>query len=622
MITIPKTEKEQRELKERAALAFRIFTAAWFEVHGAIKPKVGQLLKPPDLKANYLQDLESDVVAYCLMNKIPCRILKLKPRQKGSSTFSVANLYRMCCNTFCRGLIIGGAHFQGANLWKMLKTYAENDTFDQRSAEEIANNTPRVRCTVLDREARWTNGSEAERVTAANGEAGRSGTYQVIIATEVARWAEEGVANAADVLAGALKCVADAPMTLIELETTANGASGDFYERWQGGITFEELKAGKRGYVKLFAAWFQFEDSRRDPKSEEGQPQYVPADKVEEVRKKYGLDDWQIAWMQWAVREECKRDFDVFCEDYPFDAESAFRSSGRRRFLAGNVQKMIERAALNPPELGVLESTRDSVSERISWRPCSEPETRVLRWEPPKGNCRYLVSIDSMTGESQVAGMDPDNHAVGVLRAGFFESGRGWVPPKLVARLVGDWSEWVARRKYELRWDIDVLEEQVWRLAQYYGNALIVPEMNADRGLVELLKLRLSARIYEREQFNHREQRTTKALGWYTDQRTREMIVDNLARAIRELGKDGEGIDIHCPITLAELQSFIVKASGRSESMSGKHDDTVLQMAIGLQVIDSATVYHEPVVRVALPRDLLALEKAEGVVSGGIAQRW
>lgn len=592
--------------KEKLEIMFRTTPAACFEAYGAIKPKVGQLLKFPELKANYLQKLESDVVNWCLMNGKPCRMIKLKPRQKGSSTSSVWNAYRWLSNMRSNGAIIGGAHAQSSNLFRMLKTFAQNDTFEARN-----------KCSVLDREARWVNGSFMEQLTAKNGEAGRSGTYQAVVATEVARWAEEGVANASDLLSGLLKCVPPEAMTLIILESTANGASGDFYERWQGGITFDELKSGKDGYVKLFAAWFQFPDSRRDPKLEEGREQCVSPEKVDELRKQYGLDDWQIAWMQWAIREECSKDFDKFCEDYPFDAESAFRTSGRRRFNLGILEKMVAAAKLYPPDFGLLDPSGD----KYVWRPCTSEEARILRWELPKRDLRYLISVDQMTGETQVGGKDPDNHSVSVTRAGYFDSGRGWVMPKKVARLIDDWGAWERNRKYELRWDIDVLEEQVWRLAQYYGNCLIVPEVNMDRGLIELLKLRIGANIYLREVFNRRDNKTTKAYGWQTTTATREMMIENLARAIRERGTQSEGIEIHCPITLAEMQNFVVKANGRSEAMPGKHDDTVLETAIGLMCVAGATTYSEPRIAPRLPPDLRKLEEAELSKPGG-AQRW
>lgn len=596
---------------EQMRMACKLSPSARFEAHGAIKPKVGPIVKPPELRANWMQRLESDIVTYCLLNQLPIRLIRLKPRQKGSSTWSVWKLYSLLSDSMSRGVIIGGAHTQGQNLFKILKTYADNDTFD-------LDRPGRTRCAVMDKEARFSNGSLCDRLTAANGEAGRSGTYQVVVATEYARWDEEGVAAASEVLGGLLRTVPDAPMTMVDIESTANGEGNDFHTRWLAAITFEELKAGRRGYVKIFAPWFVFEDSRRDPALEEGEQQCIPKEVEQEVRAKYDLDDWQVAWMQYACRELCKKDFDIFCEEYPFDEVSAFRTSGRRRFNATILRQMAERARLYAPALGNLETNQD---DRVMWRPATEDDCRVVRWEQPRVGCRYLVSVDSMTGESQVAGEDPDSHSVGVWRAGMFEHGKGWVPPKLVARLVDNWGEWERNKVYQLWWDIDVLEEQVWRLAGYYGNCMIVPEMNKDRGLVELLKLRPNAQIYERVQFNRREQTETKAYGWYTDPKTREMIIENLARAIRTQGTDGEGVEIHCPILISELQSFVVKKSGRSEAMSGKHDDTVLEAAIGLQCINGATTYHERSVRVKLPPDLAALEKANR--SGtGMAMKW
>ena len=595
------------EEQEKIRAAVVTSPVLWFEAHGAIEPKTGALRKHPELKATPLQKRKSEIVTYCLLNRIPCRVITLKCRQDGSSTLSVAIGYRHLSNMRATGCIIGGAHAQSTNLFRKLKVFAENDRFERTN-----------RCKVLDRLGRWANGSLMEQLTAANPEAGRSGTYQVVIATEVARWAEEGVANAADVLTGLLKCVPNAPLTFVELESTACGASGDFYERWQGAITIDELKAGKRGFVRVFAPWFEAPERRVDPVSEEDREQCVSPEQVQELVKQYGLDAEQVAWMQWAVREECSKDFDKFCEDYPFDAESAFRTSGRRRFNAGMLQKMVESINLYPPTFGCL----DPMGSKYVWRPCPSDEARIVRWESPKGGAHYLISADTMTGETQVGGKDPDNHAVGVLRAGYFDAERGWVPPKLVARLVDDWGLWERNRKYELRWDIDVLEEQIWRLASYYGNCAIVPEMNMDRGLVELLKLRPGAQIYQRKVWNRRDQLESKAYGWKTDTASREMAIENLARAIRERGNQAEGVDILCPITLSELQTFVTRANGRSEAMPGKHDDTVLQMAIGLMCLDGATTYAEPTVTITLPPDLRRLEEEEARVEAGMAMRW
>ena len=202
-------------------------TAAWFEAFGKIERKGGEIVSPI---ANVYQQKISDIILWCHENGRPCRIVGLKPRQKGSSTFGVAAAYRRLQARRGRGCIAGGAHFQGANLFKILNTYAEKDELDPKT------------CNVMDMEARFKNGSTMERLTLANKNAGRSGTFQVMILTEVAYLQEEGVANATDVLSGLLKCVPMEPDTFIFQESTAKGATGDFYETWQKSITFEELK--------------------------------------------------------------------------------------------------------------------------------------------------------------------------------------------------------------------------------------------------------------------------------------------------------------------------------------------------------------------------------------------
>jgi hypothetical protein len=162
-----------------------------------------------------------------------------------------------------------------------------------------------------------------------------------------------------------------------------------------------------------------------------------------------------------------------------------------------------------------------------------------------------------------------------------------------------------------------VLEEEVWRMARYW-QALIVPEMNMDRGMVELLKLRMDVDIYQREIFNRRENVRTKALGWMTDTKTRPMIVETLAARLREAGRGGMGgYEVRCPWAISQLKHFVVKQSGRAEASSGKHDDDVLALGIGVQLLDMATPWRESQRDEWLPRDLQALRGARGKVSGG-----
>jgi hypothetical protein len=220
-------------------------------------------------------------------------------------------------------------------------------------------------------------------------------------------------------------------------------------------------------------------------------------------------------------------------------------------------------------------------------------------FEKPRDGYHYLISADLMTGESQVGGKDPDAHSVLVWRKGFFDRERGWQPPALAARIVP-----------ECRWDIDILAEWTWRLAHYYGKCLIVPEINCDRGFVELIRAKGDIPIYQREIFNHVNQKRSKSFGWHTTSSTRLQIEETLARAIRGYDEDGGGVRLNCLHLIKECETFCVNDRGRAEALKGSHDDDVLSAGIGLCVINQATRYRNRLEDLPLPRDLRKAEQS------------
>jgi hypothetical protein len=579
------------------ATAKRGNIAAWMESSGKIDIE-GEIVTP---QCNEFQIEVADILKWCETNGRPARIIILKPRRRGSSTVSVAAGYRRLQSKRASGCIAGGSHYQNSKLFKMLKIYGENDTLDPGS------------CEVLTDIARFSNGSEMDRITLANPQAGRAGGYQFLVITEMAFLDEEGVSDAKSVVSGLVKTVLFKPGTIIILESTANGASGDYYERWNNGITFEQFKSGRNGFVRVFYAWFQFADLRLDDPASEGISDWTDlSDEETELAEKWKLDLNQIAWMRYAIREECSGDFDKFCEDFPFDAESAFRKSGRGRFGAKGLDWQEKLVAVRQPEYGILE--HNERAGRVSWRPTDEKEARFVRWEQPVPGRAYLHSTDPATGDSQTSGTDPDSNSQGVLRQGYIDpASRQWVEPALVMRNIcyqdgTRFGNWV---------DTDILEEEIWLMTRYYGGCISVVETNKDRGLIELQKKRGDMLIYQREVFNKRDQETVKQYGWTTTEQSREMIISTLARALREAGKGlpGDGIEIRCPWIIAQLKNFVTKKNGRSEAAKGKHDDDVLMVAIGLQCIEQATTYHERSVEPWLPPDLRP--KRRGARSAG-----
>ncbi len=595
--------------------ALRENAQAWFESPNCKiwpKDRSGGLITPT---SNYLQGNIQEVVTHCEDLGLPVRIIGLKPRQKGSTTFFSAEDYCYIRRAAVHACVIGGQLSQTKEVIEMLKTYQANDKLDWGNTGEI-NSV----------EGRWTNGSRLKFETAGDKLAGIAGTYQVLHGTEVARWARYGVANAADVLSNILKCVPLLKGTMIILESTAEGSSGDYYTRWLGAVDAEDFLSGKvtiqpGQYIRVFAPWFEFSDSAMRLTEQQKQHIRTSIDAEEEFQGErdlleiYGRTDEtgvlrlgtvvedfdayeQLAWRRWAIREECKRDKAIFDRDYPKNWQTAFMASGNLRFNQSGMANIRKRLAACVPMWGIIEEQK----RRVAFRQTEKGEAKVTIFEKPIRGCRYILPVDPMTGETQVGGIDPDRHGVFVLRAGYWDRDGKWKKMATAARLVQN------------RWDIDVLADNVWKLSRYYGNSVgckIVIEMNQDKGITELLKLK-SADLYAREIFNQREQRMSNALGYQTNEKTREVLVERMAQVIREWDKPGDGIDILCPLALEQCENFVRKANGRSEHADGWHDDDVISIALGVELIEHATTYIPDANIFGLPPDLRESTKQVG----------
>ncbi len=572
--------------------AIKTHCGAWWETCGRIwaKDRTKGLVIP---KQNYLQHKIQKTVDRFEELELPVRIIGLKPRARGSTTYFTGLGYTQMRRTSTSAVFIGGQSDQTVGLWNMLKTYHKNDTFDWGNVGEVN-----------EKGALFSNGSRAKKETAKDVVAGIGDTYQLLHATEVARWSQYGVSNAAAVMNNILKAVPLLAGTSIFLESTAENAGGDYYNRWLGAVDSDSFLSGEAhvgfgSYVRVFAAWFQFEESalRLTPEQKgaiertlDADPEYFGEKELIELYGQRGEDGIlrlgesvinydayeQLAWRRYSIREECDRDLNIFNRDYPDSWRNAFMKSGNMRFNSTGVA-ILRKRATKPAMHGMIEEAKG----RVAWRNTDPTEAKFTLWEKPAPARKYILAVDPMTGASQAAGLDPDKHSAVILRSGFWNELKQWTRPAMVARVI------------PCRWEIDTLEDAIWKLARYYGSrsgCMIAIEMNMDRGLTELLKLR-SANLYMREVFNRREVKTTTALGYQTNEKTRETLITTLAAAVREWDTPGNGIDIWCPHALEQFENFIRKENGRSEAGQGFKDDDVLAISLGLELIEHASLY-------------------------------
>jgi hypothetical protein len=572
--------------------AFRRNPVAWFETHARIQTKdVG---KPPDEppQANEMQVEVGKAIAWCLANGIPIRLIILKPRQKGCSTVTVGATYALGRGTRMRTLVIGGQASQTDNLWKILRYYGQNDGF-QWGNTWTSNSTT----------ATCSNGTLWERETAGDKEAGRSGTYHAIIVTEPARWPTDGKKNAGDVLNSVLNCVPEAPGTLVIMESTANGPEGPFPATWGNAVTLDEMMAGERGngYIKIFAPWFVFADSRTPlpPGRDQMWLRKLLVSRADkkalQVWDKHDLEPEQVYWYHQLLKKpECEGDPQKRDREYPTTPEDGFRASSPSRFNLDALEMLDEMAKANAHriEYGTLELPPAQALRPVEHRdygkttfvPCNEKQAEFALVERPIIGCSYSISTDNAKGISLVTGDDTDCHAVTVIRDGYFDQFSELHPPEVVAALMP-----------ETRWDQTELAEFVARLAGYYGCCMVVPESNrAELLIAELRKRRVLLWRRQRPKDEVDLGKDTGLIGFETTGETKKMLVENLARHIRELNELGSGFRCVFPWILKELRTFVRHKDGTEGALRQRHlhDDFVMAIAIGYLTKASGTTCH------------------------------
>jgi len=586
-IASPKTKAADAIARLEAQMEVRGNPAVWLQMEGAIQDKGGRLVKFPELRLNEFQRQVVDIYKYCIETGQPCRIVILKPRQKGSSTISLALLYTHLRNFCCTGGILGDDKNTTGKLMEIFHRYTDNDRWNW-------GNTP-------DKDGMgFSHGSKLYEETANDPRAGMGGTFQFVLASEAAYYRPSGKATGEAVFQSLLNCVPDLPNTCVIIESTANGQQGVYYETYNGAITFDEFKAGKRGngYVKVFYPWFGFEDSKplRKMTATEGEALMNSLDEWESrLMAKYG-NHWKIsaAHLQWRrdVISDPRsggdpRRFDV---EYPSDDITCFRGTGNNRFDLDGLDTLDTMAITQQTLWGTLESEQLNRDGQVQlnemrppvFQPCARSDAWLRVWEPPRIGCRYLISADFMTGE-QAAGSrgEPDCHAVSVWRDAYTDSEGSYWPVKQVAAIPPD-----------CRVDLDVLCDWISLMSREYGNCVCAPEVNNMHGIIEMLRRRgvpLWCRRRADETKPVGQGKIIRIPGWLTTANNKRDMIDVVARLVRE-----EEISIPCERTRHELRVF-QNVDGKLEAAAGWHDDWVMSSAIGIKCLPSATLYQGPI---------------------------
>lgn len=291
-----------------------------FSTHVTIEDKEHNFITPVP---NVYQMRANEAYEICLERGIPPRLMGLKPRQVGSSTFFGHICYHHSRRFKVNGMIIGDEASRTVKLWDMFTGYKDRDTFPWDST--VSYNTERCTFTYADGST-----GEWEHDTANDPKAGIGGTRQAMLYTEAARYSKTGQRTDTKVITASLASLANNAQSLAIMESTADGANGYFYRNWQGAVSLADFRAGKygNGWVKIFAAWFEFKEHVLPHRADT--EQYFAEDLDDREKKGVQLYRWtmaQIAWRRYKIAAECDNDPRIFDQDYPEDEQSCIEGS-------------------------------------------------------------------------------------------------------------------------------------------------------------------------------------------------------------------------------------------------------------------------------------------------------
>ena len=525
-----------------------INTKKYIEKFLKIKTKEGKVIP---FRLNKPQQKLYDLLKRQSEAKKPMRVIILKARQMGFSTESEGIILKRTATApnITSGII---AHKSEAttNLFNMSKLFLKELPKAVRPQTKASN----AQEIIFDTKDGTGLNSKIKCMTAEGEGVGRSDTFQNLHLSELSSWK-----NAKELLDGLLQAVPNLPNTLIIIESTAKGFDY-FKELWDKAV------AGESDFEPLFCAWHELEEYRMPVPAG-----FVLTEEEQDLKKLYNLDDEQIVWRRWCIRNNCGGDLNTFKQEYPACPEEAFLASGECVFDKDLIVKQIalERKEERKEKCGefvytkTLETIKNEQGEVVD---VIKHINDIKFVERENGLIKIHKGPEVETDESGV--VYKRRYSLGGDTSGM---GNDYYTAKVVTN---DGQESVATLRKQ-RMDEDKYAEQLYCLGVYYNNALIAVETNFSYAPARELSDLNYPNLYMRERVDTTLKEVQKVVGFDTNQKTKRVIISNLIADFRDNPSSEKDVE-----TLQEMLTFVRKENGKLEAQEGYHDDLVMAKAI------------------------------------------
>ena len=406
--------------------------------------------------------------------------------------------------------------------------------------------------------------------SAENQEAARGSDIAMAHLSEVAFWRETPGHDPNDIIRSVSGSVALAELTLVVMESTANGVGNFFHTEWL------RAKAGESDKCPVFVPWHEY-GIYSMPVADYGKL-WESMDGYERGLWEMGLTLEQIAWYHAKRREYASHK--AMKAEYPTTDVEAFTSTDRMVFDRDGVERLradcgapvtegdVSGDAVTGPQ--ALKGVKFVPSGGGLLKVWKEPAKRVRRAD------RYIAVVD-VGGRSDGS----DWSVVAVIDRGEERNAK----PEVVAQWRG-------------HTDHDLLAWKAAQIAMLYGRALLVVESNtletgmAEGGNAGYILDEIAdyyPNIYYRQVLDRLTGSYSSQVGFHTNRNTKPLVVNHHIATVRDgryVERDTAAVDEHA--------TYERKPNGGYGAKDGCHDDILMTRCIGLYIADALSREEPP----------------------------
>lgn len=570
-----------------------------------VKPKGGGGVRP--FIFNQVQRALWAVICRLIEEGRPLFFVILKFRQVGMSTFWDAWLFWQIWRQYdIQAMIIAHAKPTAELMIETMRVFYDElpeskskDTHGQpiwtmkpdlREGNHGAT-IPRGEVYFADRRA-WCMIHQAKNVDPRGSQA----TY--VLETEFAMYPNPGELNSALLPQLPIVGTPEFLRCTVVIESTPKGQN-EFYDKYHANTPNNSQLWTSVGRIRMgrlwttcFFPWFIFDEqlSLAIPTDKEGKVLWKMSKEERQLQRYLSriregefdgkpVTDEQMYWRRFTIDEIFEGDEDKFNQEYPTDDEECFLVSSRSIFrpytkqLTADVREANERAVAwwhkeqNRKVFGPLQvKLTAELERRLGYRPdvqfVPHPHGKWTIWEGYNPAHKYIIGADPAVG----------------LEGGSLSA--AYVMDVHTAWQVAEYCQPVGPQAFA---------KQLALAGWYYGNALLVPEVNNVGYVVlaDLIKKYHYGNLYRWPKFD--EVNTyTKKRGFVTNEQTKFLLVASLKHYIEEMY-----VRIASRMLLAEMSTFEHTSEDEFRAQRGRRDDRVMAMGLAIMgVLETPKLAH------------------------------